>query len=90
MQCSELNAHLFSLLIVDSLVGITWKTRYIILLHCPPYTLPGLKMLQSTQTIGINALHVETLLYVFDYFVYSSNKEILKAVNTFIKETERL
>jgi hypothetical protein len=93
MQCSKLNAHLFSLHVVDSpqcTCGYNMEDNKHYLLNCPLYTLPRVKMLQSIQNIGINVLHVDTLLYGINEIDYSSNKDIFKAVHIFIEETERL
>jgi hypothetical protein len=52
------------------------------LLNCHLYILPSLKMLQTVdnlwQSVRILALHFKTLLYRFNDFVYSSNKETLR------------
>jgi hypothetical protein len=47
------------------------------------------KMVQSIQSIGINALQGETL-YGFNEIVYSSNRDSFKAVHIFIEAIERL
>ena len=83
MQCSKLNAHIFSFNVVDSphtTCGHNMEDHKHYLLNCLLYTLPRLKILQSIQNIGINALHVKSLLYGFNEFVCCSNKDIFKAV----------
>ncbi len=88
MNCSKLNAHLFSLHVSDTAqcpCGYETEDTEHFLLQCPLYYIPRQSMLQSLaqQNIYINDINVSLLL--FGNVVYDSliNKNIFSAVHKF-------
>jgi hypothetical protein len=94
MNCSKLNAHLFSLHVIDSPqcdCGHNSEDCNHYLLECPIYFAHRQKMLQSLNNlISITDVHVSTLLYGCDKYDFKKNQSIVKAVHDFITESNRL
>ena len=92
MQCTKLNAHLFSLRVTDSpQCAYNLEDNSHFLLHCPIYLTSRQKMLQALHAlINANNLHVDTLLYGATDCDFDKNKTIFEIVHQFILENNRL
>ena len=90
MNCSNLNAHLYSLHVIDSpACGCSHRVEDTahFFLDCPLYYAQRLS-LRNTVTRS-SQFRLETLLYGDDDLDYESNVAIILAVHEFIKDSER-
>ena len=93
MNCSKLNAHLFSLHVVDTsacLCGNPVEDNYHFFLDCPLYYMLRINLFQQLQSLEINDIDISLLLYGSDNYDFKTNCSIVEAVHCFIKESERL
>ena len=94
MECSKLNAHLFSLHVTDSPAcncGFNLEDCNHYLLACPLYTVERHIMLQTiSNVIDVRTLTVNDLLLGIDKLTLEQNKLVFKAVHEFIRATSRL
>ena len=95
MNCSKLNAHLYSLHVVASpgcSCGYDMEDNSHYLLKCPLFYVPRTKMLTSiARVIPVNILiDVNMLLSGCDTLSNANNTAIFHAVHCFIEETARL
>ena len=90
MNCSNLNAHLYSLHVIDSPAsGCSYRvedTAHFVL-DCPLHYAQRLS-LKNTVT-RYSQFRLETLLYGDDNLDYESNVEIILTVQEFIKDSEK-
>ena len=90
MNCSNLNAHLYSLHVIDSpACGCSHRVEDTahFFLDCPLYYAQRLS-LRNTVTRS-SQFRLETILYGDDDLDYESNVAIILAVHEFIKDSER-
>ena len=94
MKCSKLNAHLYSLHVVDSpgcSCGHDTEDSNHYLLICPLYQTSRNKMLKSIAAITPQTLiDSNLLLYGSDGLTKAVNTDIFQLVHLFIEETARL
>ena len=94
LKCSKLNAHLFSLHVVESpscLCGNNNEDSEHYLLHCPLYQIFRHSMLDTISTvINIDEINLKTLLYGNEMYDYDVNCKIFEAVHKFILDSGRL
>ena len=91
MNCSKLNAHLYSLHVVDSpncLCGNGIEDSEHYLLHCPIYTIPRVKLINLLDNVMY--LNVNILLYGCEDYSHKENCDIFNAVHAYIFDTKRL
>ena len=90
MNCSNLNAHLYSLHVIDSpTCGCSHRVEDTahFFLDCPLHYAQRL-LLRNTVT-RFSQFRLETLLYGDDNLDYESNVASILAVHEFIKDSER-
>ena len=96
MKCSKLNAHLFSLHVVDTMhcsCGHEVEDTSHFMLHCPLFAVERIKLFDSLRALSLNIYGeslISTLLYGDESFSYEINKKIFDAVHLFITDTDRL
>ena len=94
LKCSKLNAHLFSLHVIDSpgcICGHDIEDSDHFLLHCPLYLNIRQRMFQKLNSlVGIQDMNVKTLLYGCENYVSQINVKIFEAVHLFLFESNRL
>ena len=93
MQCSNLNDHLYNLLVIDSpKCSCSYKcedsNHY--LFHCPLYTTERCKMRDTVNKICSGNVDLNLLLHGGQTLDYCQNKTIIESVELYILETERL
>ena len=94
LKCSKLNAHLFSLHVVDSpscLCGFNYEDSEHFLLHCPLYNESRQRMFQVLNTLIDNQhLNIDMLLFGNDAYDFETNCKVFKAVHDFLLVSDRL
>ena len=95
MHCSKLNAHLFSLHVVDSPAcscGYNIEDSNHYLLKCPLFHTPRVKMLASVASeLPMNiTIDANLLLHGSKTIKQANLRNMFKAVHCFIEETKRL
>ena len=91
MQCSNLSYHLFKLHVVDSpSCRCSYKCEDVnhYLLQCPLYANERQKLLSVVEQICV--ANVDVLLFGSSKQSYDENRVILKSVDMFILESNRL
>ena len=94
MLCSKLNAHLFSLHVVDSPqcpCGYVLEDNHHYLLQCPLFNIPRQNLLQVLNNL-IEAVDINTttLLYGSEKYDLNINQNIFLCVHEFIRKSSRL
>ena len=90
MLCSNLNAHLLSLHVIDDakcLCNYETEDNFHFLFECPLYHTQRQKMLLSINNLC--NVNLDVLLYGDDNLDIETNKKIFDAVQEFIKLSER-
>ncbi len=90
MECSNLNAHLFNLHVIDSpecSCSYYLEDTAHFLLDCPLYLIQRIDLRNTVSNIAI--FNVNTLLYGDCTLDYDSNVIIMLAVQKFIQNSER-
>ena len=90
MNCSNLNAHLYSLHVVDNpacLCGHLIEDTAHFFLNCPLYYTQRLAL--QNIVIRLTEFKLETLLFGDDDIDYENNAEIILAVHEYIKASDR-
>ena len=95
MNCSKLNAHLFSLHVIPSpecVCGHDREDSEHFLLHCPLYHVQRQTMLQClvNENIDVEDIDCDLLLYGDSEYSFPQNWMVLKAVHQFISQSGRL
>ena len=93
MQCSKLNAHLFSLHVVDSpqcICGHDLEDSEHFLLNCPLYLVQRQEMLQKLNQLHVANVDLDTLLFGDTKTDFKTNQNLFKAVHEFISASGRL
>ena len=94
MQCSKLNAHLFALHVIDSphcSCGNIREDCNHYLFHCPLFNVHRQEMFLSLRhIIPHQNIDVDILLFGSNTVDVNVNNSIMKAVHTFIVESDRL
>ena len=94
LNCSKLNAHLFSLHVIDSpacLCGNNYEDSEHYLFRCPLHLEARQNMLQTLgNLIDVNDVTTEILLYGGDNYDYEINCDIFECVHRFFEESNRL
>ena len=93
MNCSKLNAHLFSLHVVDSpkcVCGCAVEDTSHFLMKCPLYHIDRQILFQTLYNHGIHDFDVSLLLYGSNDNSFLLNSHIVNAVHTFIDKSGRL
>ena len=90
MNCSNLNAHLHSLHVIDSPACVCLyreEDTAHFFLDCPLYYIQRLAL--RNTVLRFSHFRLETLLYGDDNLDYETNVAIVLAVHEFIKDSER-
>ena len=95
MNCSKLNAHLFSLHVSDTAecaCGHGMEDSEHFMLHCPLYHGHRQTMIRTIENENVNLddININLLLHGDERYSMEKNKCVFKAVHTFISETGRL
>ena len=94
LECSKLNAHLYSLHVVDSpacICGNDYEDSSHFLLACPLFLdIRRNMMLILGNIIDTNSLSLDILLHGSEDYSYVVNSDIFKAVHQFIVDSRRL
>ena len=95
MNCTKLNAHLFSLHVSDTTqcpCGYRVEDAEHFLLHCQLYQVSRQRMMQTIVrlTIVFSNIDVDVLLYGNEQNSLLTNKGVFNAVRAFIAESDRL
>ena len=95
MNCSKLNAHLFSLHVsptAECVCGHDIEDSEHFLLHCPLYHVQRQNMFQSleNENIDLEDIDIDILLYGDNDYCFPQNWMVFKAVHKFISKTGRL
>ena len=93
MNCSKLNAHLFSLHVIDSprcVCGFAVEDAEHFLLQCPLYHSDRQLLSKYLNDRGMYNFNVNTLLFGDDSYSFLLNSHIVNATHKFIENSGRL
>ena len=92
MNCSNLNAHLHSLHVIDDPTCMCSNSKEDckhFFFHCPLYNVQRVEFLNALRLVCPLPLNTNLLLYGSDILAQDINKKIFNIVEKFIRDSER-